>query len=75
MITLLLLFLPLAAALLVYLAGDKTASKLALGFAVIELAVSGWALSKFVHEALKLFTSTSHGSQCPMSVSISEWMD
>jgi NADH-quinone oxidoreductase subunit M len=55
MITLLLLFLPLAAALLVYLAGDKTASKLALGFAVIELAVSGWALSKFVHEGPEAF--------------------
>lgn len=50
MITLFLLFLPLAAALLVYLAGDKLAPRLALSFAVIELAVTGWALSKFIHD-------------------------
>ncbi len=55
MITLLILFFPLVAAVLVYLAGDKVASRLALGFAVTELAISGWALSKFTKEGAEAF--------------------
>ena len=55
MITLLLLFLPLVAAVLVYVAGDKLASKVALSFAVVELAISGYALSKFISEGSDAF--------------------
>ncbi len=49
MITLLLLFFPLAAAMLVFLAGHKIAAKLALGFVVFELAMSGFAVLKFLN--------------------------
>ena len=55
MITLLLLFLPLIAAMLVFLAGNKAASKLALGFAVVELAITGWALSTFITKGSDAF--------------------
>jgi len=55
MITLLLLFFPLAAAAFVFLAGHKLAAKLALGFAVIELAISGYAVSRFLKEGSEAF--------------------
>ncbi len=48
MITLLLLFFPLAAALLVFLWGNKWARTMALGFAGIELGISVYALSAFL---------------------------
>ena len=47
MMTLLLLFFPLVAALLVLLGGSKPAASLALGLAVIELAFTGYAVSVF----------------------------
>ena len=47
MMTLLLLFLPVVAALLVFLSGDRLASRIALGFAAIELLISFWALSVY----------------------------
>jgi len=47
MMTLLLLFFPLLAALLVLLGGSKLASKLALGLAVVELAFTGYAVNVF----------------------------
>jgi NADH-quinone oxidoreductase subunit M len=47
MMTLLLLFFPLVAALLVLLGGQKIAAKLALGLAVVELAITGYAVSVF----------------------------
>ncbi len=50
MITLLLLFFPLAAALLVFLAGNRFAARLALGLAVIELVISCLVVSKFYAE-------------------------
>lgn len=55
MLTLLLLFIPLAAALLVYAAGNKLSSTLALGLAVVELAVSGWALSTYLTQGKEAF--------------------
>ena len=55
MMTLLLLFLPLVAALLVFASGDKLSSKLALGFAVIELAITAYALSVFYNEGAEAF--------------------
>lgn len=55
MITLLLLFFPLAGALLVYLAGNQLASKLALGITVIELLLSAWALSIFQSQGAEAF--------------------
>ncbi|MEO6131073.1 MAG: NADH-quinone oxidoreductase subunit M [Saprospiraceae bacterium] len=55
MITLLLLFFPLAAALFVFLAGHNLAARLALGFAVIELAVSAYAVSVFQHQGPEAF--------------------
>ena len=47
MMTILLLFFPLVAALLVLLGGSTHAAKVALGLAVIELAITGYALSVF----------------------------
>ena len=47
MMTLLLLFFPLVAALLVLLGGSKPAASLALGLAVIELAFTGYAVYVF----------------------------
>ncbi len=47
MLTLLLLFFPLAAALLVLLGGARNASRLALGFAVAELALTAYAVTVF----------------------------
>lgn len=47
MITILLLFFPVLAALAVLLGGSKLAAKLALGFAVIELTITGYALNVF----------------------------
>lgn len=55
MITLLLLFIPLAAALLVFIAGHKMAAKLALGSAVVELAISGFAVWKFLDAGPDVF--------------------
>ena len=55
MITLLLLFFPLLAALLVYLVGHKLSSKLALGLAVVELAISGIALSRYLDNGADQF--------------------
>ena len=45
MMTILLLFFPLIAALAVLLGGSKLAAKLALGLAVVELAITGYAVS------------------------------
>lgn len=47
MMTLLLLFVPLVAALLVLAGGSKLAARLALGFAVIELGISALAVKQF----------------------------
>lgn len=47
MMTLLLLFFPLAAAVLVLLSGSRHAAKIALGLAVAELAITGYAWSVF----------------------------
>ena len=47
MMTLLLLFFPLLAALLVLLGGSKLAAKLALGLSAIELAITAYAVSVF----------------------------
>lgn len=47
MMTILLLFFPLVAALLVLLGGSTHAAKVALGLAVVELAITGYALSVF----------------------------
>src|SRR5688572_13447449 len=47
MMTILLLFFPLLAALLVLVGGSKLAAKLALGLSVIELAVTAYAVSVF----------------------------
>ena len=47
MMTLLLLFFPLVAALVVLLGGSKPAAGLALGLAVVELAITGYAVSVF----------------------------
>lgn len=55
MITLLLLFFPLAAALLVFLVGNNQAAKLALGLAIIELGISGYAVSKFINDGSDAF--------------------
>lgn len=55
MITLLLLFFPLLAAMLVYLVGHKLSSKLALGLAVVELAISGIALSRYLKNGADQF--------------------
>lgn len=55
MITILLLFLPLVAAMLVFLAGNKNAAKLALGFAVVELITTVFALSTFITQGDEAF--------------------
>ncbi|MEO5906526.1 MAG: NADH-quinone oxidoreductase subunit M, partial [Saprospiraceae bacterium] len=55
MLTLLLLFFPLLAAMLVYIVGHKLSSKLALGLAVIELGISGIALSKYLENGADQF--------------------
>ena len=47
MMTILLLFFPLLAALLVLLSGSKLAAKLALALSVIELAFTGYAYTVF----------------------------
>lgn len=47
MMTLFLLFFPLIGALIVLFGGAKLAAKLALGFAVIQLAFTGYAVSVF----------------------------
>ena len=47
MMTILLLLFPLVAALVVLLGGSKLAAKLALGFAVIQLAFTAYAVSVF----------------------------
>ena len=47
MMTILLLFFPLIAALAVLLGGSKLAAQLALGLAVVELAITGYAVSVF----------------------------
>ena len=47
MITLLLLFFPLVAAVLVFLAGNRFARQLSLAFGITELAITIWALSIF----------------------------
>lgn len=48
MITLILLFFPLVAALLVYLAGNKLSAKLALLLALVELAITASAAHTFI---------------------------
>jgi NADH-quinone oxidoreductase subunit M len=55
MITLLLLFFPLVAALFVFAGGDRIAAKVALSCAVIELAISGYAVSIFLKEGQDAF--------------------
>lgn len=55
MITLLLLFFPLAAAIFVLVAGNKIAANVALGFAGIELAITAYAVSVFMHEGPDAF--------------------
>ena len=58
MITSLLLFFPLLAAVLVFLAGHRLAAKLALGFALAEVIISAFVVSKFIsagQEALYVF--------------------
>ena len=55
MMTLLLLFVPLVSALVVYLAGQKLASKVALGLAVVELALSGVALCTYLKHGAEPF--------------------
>ena len=47
MITILLLFFPLLASLAVLLGGSKLAAKLALGLAVVELAITAYAVNVF----------------------------
>lgn len=47
MMTILLLFFPLLAALIVLLGGNKLAIRLALGLAVVELAFTGYAINIF----------------------------
>ena len=55
MITLLLLFFPLAAALLVFFAGNKNAARIALGLSVVEFAVSIYALSMYITHGADAF--------------------
>jgi NADH-quinone oxidoreductase subunit M len=55
MMTILLLFFPLVAALIVLLGGSKLAAKLALGFAVIQLAFTGYAVSVFQSSGAEAF--------------------
>ncbi len=55
MMTLLLLFIPLVSAIIVYLAGQKLASKVALSLAVVELVLSGVALSVYLKEGPEPF--------------------
>lgn len=58
MITIALLFFPLVAAMLVFLAGDKLASRVALGCSVLQLGITGYILSVFKtqgEEALFVF--------------------
>src|SRR4051812_20779510 len=55
MITLLLLFFPLIASLLVFIAGDKAASKLALLFALAELGITVYAYTIFKQSGAESF--------------------
>lgn len=55
MMTLLLLFVPLVSALLVYLAGHKLAPKVALGLTVAELALSAVAVNQYYTEGADSF--------------------
>ena len=54
MITLLLLFFPLAAAALVFLTGHKMAARLALGFGIVELVISGLAAFKIFFQKVRM---------------------
>lgn len=55
MITLLLLFFPLVAALFVFLAGHHLAARLALGFAFVELVFTAYAVFLFQHQGPEAF--------------------
>jgi NADH-quinone oxidoreductase subunit M len=55
MMTLLLLFFPLLASLLVLAGGQKAAAKIALAMTTIQLGISLVALSKFLHEGAEPF--------------------
>ena len=55
MITLLLLFLPLAAAIIVFLSKHKMAANLALGFSVLELTISAFAVWKYLDAGSEAF--------------------
>jgi NADH-quinone oxidoreductase subunit M len=55
MMTILLLFFPLLAALVVLLGGSKYAAKLALGLAVAELALTGYAINVFQSTGAEAF--------------------
>ncbi len=55
MMTLLLLFFPLVASLLVLAGGQKTAAKLALALSAVQLIISAVALNKFLREGAESF--------------------
>src|SRR5678815_2934365 len=55
MITLLILFFPLIASLLVFFSGNKLASTLALLLAVVELAITGYAFTIYQNSGAESF--------------------